>query len=541
MASDRFVLMRCLLALWAAAIAANAGAITTFHGDQRPPGVMMQDDKSGEVLYSYCNSTKDEPVWDPYNPPALNFGDDPDLKPKKNTSLAATGWTSKGVYKSSVFYQDVNGRVTNAVFFCNNQTGLYERQSLNLVVESPTAVHPDTVIGAALVSADDGYRVFYYDRDWALQVARYDPKANKWYMDGIMSPSSSRKPSSAIGLNLVPKQVVTVATPKDSQSLEIFQGLSNGSWSLATTGNLTLPAWDGAARGIDLLHDNLTLPLRSIWYIGADRRLHRIREVDKPGNWQVAPEQNETVWPLADAPNSELALTNAGSSNRMWIYYVAEGGHVVKTRTSGKDVWEPARRLDQNRFPVVPSTADTLPPSPKETSTTGGGLSRQARSAVIAAGVVAGAALLLSAGVWLACRMISVKKRRQIAKPRGDPEGGNTEQPKTPTGLQASSSSSSDFSSPIDGPVYELDLNEKLELATPQNNHELEQPVYSHEMENPVYSHELEGHGNRHELGSSNSSSSSSSRYARSVQDEKTAASVEQQVSRRSRIRHWSW
>lgn len=56
---------------------------------------------------------------------------------------------------------------------------MYERQSLNLVVESPTAVHPDTVIGAALVSADDGYRVFYYDRDWALQVARYDPKANK--------------------------------------------------------------------------------------------------------------------------------------------------------------------------------------------------------------------------------------------------------------------------------------------------------------------------------------------------------------------------
>ena len=109
--------------------------------------------------------------------------------------------------------------------------------------------------------------------------------------------------------------------------------------------------------------------------------------------------------------------------------------------------------------------------------------------------------------MWLARHRIKGQQARSSV-----PKDG---QPKIPGEQQTPTTSSESDSSLVEG-MYELDLNEKMEMATTRNNHKMEQPVYSHEMENLVYSHELDGHGNHHELGSC---------YFKSVQERKNPRS----------------
>jgi len=117
--------------------------------------------------------------------------------------------------------------------------------------------------------------------------------------------------------------------------------------------NFTLPAWDGAPRGIGISVDREHT--RSVWYIGTDRALHSAYNEDWV--WHLRENQTEEIWPLADKPNAELAVAEIANKNTVFVYYIVNG-KLAEIKYLN-DAWQPWNHVPEP--PPIPTTTNTAP------------------------------------------------------------------------------------------------------------------------------------------------------------------------------------
>jgi hypothetical protein len=69
----------------------HAGSVAAWTTGRDAPQIMVQDDDSGKILYSFCNSNETA-IFPANETRSLTF----DIEPKKGTSLAGIGYVDAG-------------------------------------------------------------------------------------------------------------------------------------------------------------------------------------------------------------------------------------------------------------------------------------------------------------------------------------------------------------------------------------------------------------------------------------------------------------
>ena len=97
---------------------------------------------------------------------------------------------------------------------------------------------------------------------------------------------------------------------------------------------------------------------RSVFYIGTDKMLHQISNINY--YWRLQPPQNEQTWPAADTPNAPLGAAYNSDSSEAWIYYV--NGSLTQLYY-GKDLlWHKAEVLPTSGAAAPKPTSSNDPP-----------------------------------------------------------------------------------------------------------------------------------------------------------------------------------
>ncbi|KAK0708828.1 hypothetical protein B0T21DRAFT_416220 [Apiosordaria backusii] len=338
------------------------------------PSFVLQNASTGLLTYSLCHSNN-TPIY-PQDPPiALRTT----YAPKNGTSLAATGWYDRiGSTWASVFYQNNNDDIVNAVYKCDNRTGLYEPQDSNVISDRSGTPNPHTNTGLSvtLLGEQEGYRVFYHDRAKALQSLQF--KATDGWSYGDPVSGNTNRSSMEIHSMFSGVRNVTVVTPRDAKNMETARlnvdstyfietfptplrgGLNNTSASNRTsfpydssaTPSFELEAWDGDPKAIGIAIDtDLT---RHIFYIGTDRAVHWIAafvSARVEGGFRAQAGQNTEVWPLADEPNSDFTIASHIESSSIRLYYVS-GGRIIETKYRDGN-WDSATPVETSNTTVI--------------------------------------------------------------------------------------------------------------------------------------------------------------------------------------------
>ncbi|KAK4174244.1 hypothetical protein QBC36DRAFT_218882 [Triangularia setosa] len=318
------------------------------------PSFVLQNASTGLLTYSLCHSNN-TPIY-PQDPPiALRTT----YAPKNGTALAATGWYDKiGSTWASVFYQNNNDDIVNAVYKCDNKTGFYEPQETDVISDRRGTPNPHTNSGLSvtLLGQQEGYRVFYHDRSKALQSLQF--KATDGWSYGSPVSSNTNRSSMEIHSQFSGVRNVTVVTPRDAKNMETARlnvdstyfidtfptplkgGMNNTSASNRTsfpydssvTPPFELEAWDGNPKAIGIAIDTDTT--RHVFYIGTDHTVHWIAAFVSStveGGFRAQARQNAEVWPLADESNSDFTIASHIESSSIRLYYVS-GGRIIETK-----------------------------------------------------------------------------------------------------------------------------------------------------------------------------------------------------------------
>ncbi|KAK7751101.1 hypothetical protein SLS62_006930 [Diatrype stigma] len=382
----------------------------------------MQDDESGGIRYSLCN-TNSTPIFP--NDTTLVAPLD-DYPPKTNTSLAGAGWWTGTDYYASIFYQDDQDRIVNSLLKCDTATGQWYDTGDYIITNDCPKASPTSGLAVILLGADDGYRVFYHDLDGRVQSVSYMRSTQNWLYNGLVNPDTNGKGNSsstsggAIAATFPNDNNITVITARDAENLEVSRIYGDGTWHISTfptplanegsaqsfftnTTNTTdasafalnstsspswsLPAWDGSRTAALAMAEDKQY-MRSAFYIGTDARLHQIANV----NWQweafAAPDDEDAVWPAA--ASRQLAAACDFESSQTRIYYVpsGSGGQQLVEVASNSGIWADAKAL----------------PSYNDTAATGDGdadgAAGSATSGAMSAGAKAGIGVGVSLGIF---------------------------------------------------------------------------------------------------------------------------------------------
>lgn len=213
---------------------------------------------------------------------------------------------------------------------------------------------------------------------------------------------------------------------------------------------------------------------RNIFYIGTDSKLHQIVEGDD--GWEMASNQSETEWPVADEPSAALALTYKQSESEVWIYYRANGT-VMEAYRGYYGNWSEAQALPEAP-PEEPDGSvngtsiggDSAPPEDDNKSDSG--LSTGAKAG-IGVGVGVGGLLVLSLLFFLWKRRRNTKAAAAADnRPLSEVEGSSAYSPKPQL-----------YSPPQDS-VKTYDNAEAAEMPSPPPPAELDHqpPTVFHEL-----------------------------------------------------------
>jgi hypothetical protein len=189
--------------------------------------------------------------------------------------------------------------------------------------------------------------------------------------------------------------------------------------------------------------------MRSIFYIGTDKKLHEV--ATSKDTWKVASNQTSKAWPIADDPSSGLAVAYNQPDGKVWVYYWSNETIVQIYRNYDGD-WENAKALPQEE----PRKADTSKPVEDDT-TPSSGLSMGAKAG-IGVGVGVGA-LLVGVLVWLWMKRRNKKKASDVSEVGGSPtdshftEAKKDEKAVDPTEMDGHGRPAELYNHP---PVYEL-------------------------------------------------------------------------------------
>ncbi|KAK4201496.1 hypothetical protein QBC40DRAFT_60958 [Triangularia verruculosa] len=457
------------------------------------PSFVLQNASTGLLTYSFCHSNS-TPIY-PQDPPiALRTT----YAPKNGTALAATGWYDQiGSTWASVFYQNNNDDIVNAVYKCDNRTGLYEQQETNVISDRIGTPNPHTSTGLSvtLLGEQEGYRVFYHDRAKALQSLQF--QATDGWSYGSPVSSNTNRSSMEIHSMFSGVRNVTVVTPRDAKNMETARlnvdstyfietfpaslrgGMNNTSASNRTsfpydtsaTPSFELEAWDGTPKAIGIAID--TKLTRHIFYIGTDRAVHWIAAFVSgkvEGGFRAQPGQNAEIWPLADEPNSDFTIASHIESSSIRLYYVSDG-RIIETRYRDGN-WATAIPVETSNTTVIVDEG------------TGGG------DVGLTAGAKAGIGVGVSVGVLLigaAAAAFWILRRKKTAPP--DEETTTAPDPAATTGPPMSETGSPDATSfgaevartgsGLSGDKWDAEVKDKAVTPPPR---ELESPNLASEL-----------------------------------------------------------
>ncbi|XEV06134.1 hypothetical protein FSHL1_011421 [Fusarium sambucinum] len=384
---------------------------------ERTIQVGAQDPITGKIHYSNCNS-KDTPIFPLDKPNVLDAKE----TPRNGTALAAQGWWDFGqeTIIASIFWQTKDGAIVNGYYTCNMKTGKLVRNGEYRISETAEvgSIHNKSGLAVDLLGADNGYRVFYHNEHSNAMMLHYT-QFTDWTDGGFVSQDNAT--GMALGSAHIDKENITVAFPKGSEDIETSRLEKAGQWRLDSFptklgGTFTnestsitavspqisplfsLPAWNASLEAIGSAIDRSRK--RSIFYIGTDKKLHEVEA--KKDTWEVASNQTSKAWPVADDPNSGLAVAYNQPDGKVWVYYWSNET-VVQTYRNYDGDWEDAKSLPQEE----PRETDKSKPVEDDTSSSSG-LTTGAKAG-IGVGVGVGT-LLVGVLAWLWMKRRNKKK-----------------------------------------------------------------------------------------------------------------------------------
>jgi hypothetical protein len=212
------------------------------------PQVILQDEATGDIRYSACNAY--EQAWYSTNGEnSLKLSH----KPKNGTPLAGVGWYTQAytVYvttcppgnafcpgreprladrqaRASIWYITEFDEIANTVVNCNNRTGLFRSVGNWVVSRDAPSIHSNSGLAAIVLGESDGYRVYYHDKDGAINELKYDPKRDEWSHNGFITKDISSLP--ALAATFTSKENITVVAPRDDKTIGVTRYQKNGDW-----------------------------------------------------------------------------------------------------------------------------------------------------------------------------------------------------------------------------------------------------------------------------------------------------------------------
>ncbi|KAL8295627.1 hypothetical protein RB597_009263 [Gaeumannomyces tritici] len=399
--------------------------------------VIKQNETTGAIMYSFCNGSG-TPVFpvDPPNTLSLAF------EPRNGTALTGRGWWDSSKTVASIFYQNKDGGIVNTFHECNHKTGKFNKLNDRIISDDKPPVHSTTGIASVLLGETDGYRIYYHDTNKTIQSIGYDPVANSFYHAGVVSRDTTS--GFALGAQFQEKtRNITMAYPRDSANIGVARTNSDGRYWLATTPrplalginvtantnltnttniqtdaqsatNFSLPAWTGNPKSLEVAIDKAIT--RSIFYIGSDRALHQVGNI----NWVwrlMNTNLSTSLWPLADEPNAEFALASHQPTSVIRIYYMVNKVLTeIKLDTDG--LWKPAAALpvvsaNGSRPPTDPNSSPADPGQSGVPDQHDGGSGQLSLGAKAGIGVGVAVGVLAIMGVVLVICIMKRKKRAQ--------------------------------------------------------------------------------------------------------------------------------
>ncbi|KAM7217321.1 hypothetical protein V8F06_007264 [Rhypophila decipiens] len=394
------------------------------------PQVILQNDTTGAIHYTTCNSDG-QPTYSVDNVFKLV-----EYPPKKNTALTGSGYYDSEKTVASIYYLDKYDVVVNAVFNCNMTTGLFELDG-NWVISgvAPLPLSPNSGLATVLLGNTAGYRVYYHDENMAINELAYKPEGD-WRHTAVISQDPQY--SSAIAAAFDGNENITVVTARDTENIEVTRYHADTTWRISTfphplqgnlitqdTGaenitinstvqaNFTLPSWNGKPRSMGISID--PKHTRSVWYIGEDKNLYQIS--NKNGIWSHQNSQVGDIWPVADSPNSPLAVVGDFNNGNLRIYYQVNGSIAeVKSENGEWAKWTtlPAPAPVKAELPAPPPASPSNSPIPTPDETDMAGLSNGAK---VGLGVGIALGVLLVIGLIIACVLHRRKQKARASAP----------------------------------------------------------------------------------------------------------------------------
>jgi len=134
--------------------------------------------------------------------------------------------------KASIFYQDVNGDIINAVYTCDWPSGKFISKGFYLIsgAEGAAKPHGNTSLAAVLLGSAAGYHVFYHDSKKAVHQLTYSSSSNNgnWAYGGVVSRDPAY--SNALACQFSSKGNMTLVYAKDDANVEVSRFNTDGNW-----------------------------------------------------------------------------------------------------------------------------------------------------------------------------------------------------------------------------------------------------------------------------------------------------------------------
>ncbi|KAK1992144.1 hypothetical protein LX36DRAFT_733392 [Colletotrichum falcatum] len=404
--------------LAAALLLASPATCLTAWWTALSPHLAMQDVETGNILYTACNSNS-TPIFPTDGANAFHF----QRKPRMGTSLAAAGWYDvEAATTASIFYQAQDGTIVNGYFVCDFISGHYVVKGEYPISATANvkSIHNETGLSVELLGAEDGYRVFFHDRQRKVNVLSYTTKTD-WQLDEPVS----QDPVGGMGLTSTHSSQlnISVVYAKDAENFETARFFQGDTWRIATLPrplvggevsgktnasgilldsalkpNFTLPAFASNLTGLDIID---RADVRSILYLGTDARLHQVSNTN--GQWSLVPDQDSRLWPVADAAYGPFAATNNYETSESWVWYRSNGS-LVQLYQGLDGSWRQATAVPSVNTTTTTSAATADEAGKPIVLSTGA-------KAGIGVGISFAVAALAGAGLFL----VKQRRRRQAA------------------------------------------------------------------------------------------------------------------------------
>ncbi|KAI1334711.1 hypothetical protein F5Y15DRAFT_284132 [Xylariaceae sp. FL0016] len=415
--ASKFQSLLCL-SIWLLAGSAYGGNIAAWY-NTRGPSILMQDDDTGGIRYSYCNGNS-TPILPEDTSMVLPLTQ---YTPRNNTGLSATGWYDGNTTWTSMFYLSDDGSIVNSLLECDWNTGEWVNTGDWVISGGAPTPAINSSITAVLLGSTAGYRVFYNGLDGTLHEIGY---TKQWSYYGVVSNDAISSP--AIGATFFAEnENVTVVRPRDSKNIGVSTWYPKERWNLtsfpeplagdnntngtsasnleldSSTTSYDLPSWDGTASTIVAGIDNSLT--HYVFYIGTDKQLHQAFN-GKEG-WLLSTEADKNSWPVADTAGGSLGISCDYTTQAIRLYYSSGGSIVEVASNDGK--WATATTLaTSNATSTGNSTGDSGSDSDNNDNG-GGGLSDGAKAG-ISAGVTLG--VIAIAGMIIAFVFLRRRQRK---------------------------------------------------------------------------------------------------------------------------------